>query len=137
MHGVNYNTMTALYIAIYAVVAFFIYIVALFAWALGIGMGYPYAKASHWSNVGCVCLTVVYPVAAVAAGIFIYSGSLYVGIYTIAALLVYVVGLFAWGCGVAGSYPCSDYIHWSSLGCIAIAVGFPIVAVAAGFIILR
>lgn len=129
--------MTALYIGIYTVVAIFIYIFALFAWAFGIGMGYPYEKATHWSNVGCVCITVVYPVAAIAAGLFLYSGALGVGIYTIAALLVYVVGLFAWGVGVAMSYPCSDYKHWSNLSCIAIAVGFPIVAVAAGFTILR
>lgn len=129
--------MTALYIGIYTIVALIIYIIALFAWAFGIGMGYPYAKASHWSNVGCICITVVYPVAAIAAGIFIYSGALYVGIYTIAALIVYVVGLFAWGCGVAMSYPCSDDKQWSNLGCNAIAVGFPIVAVVAGSIILR
>ena len=129
--------MTALYIGIYTVVALFIYIFALFAWAFGIGMGYPYAKASHWSNVGCVCITVVYPVAAIAAGIFIYSGALSVGIYTIVSLLIYVVGLFAWGSGIAMSYPCSDFKHWSNLGCIAIAVGYPIVAVVAGAIILR
>lgn len=129
--------MTALYIGIYTVVAFFIYIFALFAWAFGIGMGYPYAKASHWSNVGCVCISALYPVAAIAAGIFIYSGALYAGIYTIVSLLVYVVGLFAWGGGIAMSYPCSDFKHWSNLGCIAIAVGYPIVAVVAGAIILR
>lgn len=65
--------MTALYIGIYIIVALIIYIVVLFAWALGIGMGYPYAKATHWSNVCCICISIIYPIAAIAAGILIFA----------------------------------------------------------------
>lgn len=65
--------MTALYIGIYIIVALVIYLVALFAWAFGIGMAYPWAKATHWSNVGCLCIAIVYPIAAIAAGILIFG----------------------------------------------------------------
>lgn len=65
--------MTAVYIGIYTLVALIIYIVVLFAWALGIGMGYPYAKATHWSNIGCICISIGYPIAAIAAGILIFA----------------------------------------------------------------
>jgi hypothetical protein len=64
--------MTALYIGIYTIVALIIYVVALFAWALGIGMGYPYAKWYHWSNIGCICISILYPIAAIAGGILIF-----------------------------------------------------------------
>ena len=65
--------MTALYIGIYIIVALIVYLVALFAWALGIGMGYPYAKATHWSNIGCIRLAIVSPIAAIDAGILIFN----------------------------------------------------------------
>lgn len=65
--------MTALYIGIYIIVALIVYLVALFAWAFGIGMGYPYAKWYHWSNIGCACIMFGYPVAAIAAGILIFA----------------------------------------------------------------
>lgn len=64
--------MTALYIGIYTIVALIIYVVALFAWALGIGMGYPYAKWYHWSNIGCICISILYPIAAIVGGILIF-----------------------------------------------------------------
>ena len=65
--------MTAVYIGIYILVALIFYLVALFAWALGIGMGYTDAKATHWSNIGCICIAIVYPIAAIAAGILIFN----------------------------------------------------------------
>ena len=65
--------MTALYIGIYIIVALVIYLAALFAWAFGIGMAYPWAKATHWSNIGGICITIGYPIAAIAAGILIFS----------------------------------------------------------------
>lgn len=65
--------MTAVYIGIYTLVALIIYIVVLFAWALGIGMGYPYAKATHWSNIGCICISIGYPIAAGVAGFLIFK----------------------------------------------------------------
>lgn len=43
--------MTALYIGIYIIVALIVYLVALFAWAFGIGMAYPWAKPTRWSDV--------------------------------------------------------------------------------------
>lgn len=64
--------MTALYIGIYIIVALVIYLAALFAWAFGFGMAYPYAKWYHWSNLGCACIMFVYPIAAIAAGILIF-----------------------------------------------------------------
>lgn len=65
--------MTALYIGIYIIVALIIYLAALFAWAFGFGMAYPYAKWYHWSNLGCACIMFCYPVAAIAAGILIFA----------------------------------------------------------------
>lgn len=65
--------MPAVYIGIYIIVALIVYLVALFAWAFGIGMGYPYAKATHWSNIGCICISIGYPIAAIAAGILIFA----------------------------------------------------------------
>lgn len=65
--------MTAVYIGIYIIVALIVYLVALFAWALGIGMGYPYAKATHWSNIGCICISIGYPIAAGVAGFLIFK----------------------------------------------------------------
>lgn len=65
--------MTALYIGIYIIVALVIYLAALFAWAFGFGMAYPYAKWYHWSNIGCICISIGYPIAAIAAGILIFA----------------------------------------------------------------
>ena len=65
--------MTALYIGIYIIVALIIYLAALFAWAFGFGMAYPYAKWYHWSNIGCICISIGYPIAAIAAGILIFA----------------------------------------------------------------
>ena len=65
--------MTALYIGIYILVALIVYIVALFAWAFGFGMAYPYAKWYHWSNIGCICISIGYPIAAGVAGFFIFK----------------------------------------------------------------
>lgn len=65
--------MSALYIGIYILVALVIYLAALFAWAFGFGMAYPWAKATHWSNIGCICIAIVYLIAAIAAGILIFA----------------------------------------------------------------
>lgn len=65
--------MTALYIGIYIIVALIVYLAALFAWAFGFGMAYPYAKWYHWSNIGCICISIGYPIAAIAAGILIFA----------------------------------------------------------------
>ena len=65
--------MTAVYIGIYILVALIFYLVALYAWALAIGMGYPYAKATHWSNIGCICISIGYPIAAGVAGFLIFK----------------------------------------------------------------
>ena len=65
--------MTALYIGIYILVARVIYLAALFAWAFGFGMAYPWAKATHWSNIGCICIAIVYLIAAISEGILIFA----------------------------------------------------------------
>ena len=65
--------MTALYIGIYIIVALVIYLAALFAWAVGFGMAYPWAKETHWSNIGGICISIGYPIAAISAGILIFA----------------------------------------------------------------